>query len=155
MHLWIIRHGEAVSLPMDEMGPPLSEAGLAGVEKMAAYLNRQSEIPQTVYVSPLKRAQQTAEIFNGYWNQVPESVEWLKPGVEPNKIIKALSSHDEGVVALVGHLPTLGWLLSVLIWGLPPKEVVLPKASISCLKIETWEPSGASLRWVLNPELEI
>ncbi|MDX1386526.1 MAG: phosphohistidine phosphatase SixA [bacterium] len=155
MHLWVIRHGEAASLPMEEEGPPLNERGVEMVEKMAELIQRQKEIPTKLYVSPLLRAIQTAEIFNKRWNLDPKVVNWLKPGVEPSKILNALRDKKEGTVVLVGHLPTLGWLVSTLIWGLPPKEVVLPKASITCLKIDEWEPSGATLRWSLNPELEL
>ena len=155
MHLWVIRHGEAASLPIDEGGPPLTGAGKEAVAKLARWLEQQREVPVALYVSPLKRAQDTARILNNAWDLKPQSVDWLKPGVEPSKIFHGLEKHRQGTVALVGHLPTLGWLVSSLVWGLPPKEVVLPKASVTCLSVEKWEPSGANLRWVLNPELEL
>lgn len=155
MYLWVIRHGEAASLPMEEEGPPLSQGGVQTVEKMAQWIRGQNEVPTKVYVSPLRRALQTAEIFNKNWKSELKTVNWLKPGVEPSKILNALKDKKEGIFVLVGHLPTLGWLVSTLVWGLPPKEVVLPKASITCLKVDDWEPSGATLRWSLNPELEL
>lgn len=154
MELLMIRHGEASSMPMDESGPPLSESGIRAMKKMANLLESQPVQPERLFSSPLKRARQTAEIVNELWDLRLETVDWLKPGVEPSRILSELRKIREGQLALVGHLPTLGWLLSTLLWGLPPKEISVPKGSVTCLKVEEWEPSGAKLKWILGPDLD-
>jgi phosphohistidine phosphatase SixA len=154
MELLIIRHGEAASLPMDEAGPSLNDAGQKEVRDLATLLQHQALRPQGLWTSPLRRALETAELLQGLWDLPPQAVDWLKPGVEPSKILKQLASLDAKSPVLVGHLPTLGWLFSTMLWGLPPKEVSLPKASAALLEVKSWEASGAKIKWLLHPQLK-
>lgn len=154
MELLIVRHGEAAPLPMDEAGPPLNDAGELEVRHLAQLLAEQDFHPEGIWTSPLRRALQTSEILRDVWDLSPQTVDWLKPGVEPSKILKEMISIEEKSLVLVGHLPTLGWLFSTLLWGLPPKEVSLPKASATLLEVKSWEPSGAKIKWLLNPQLK-
>jgi len=153
MELWILRHGEAGQEPADELGPTLSDWGVAQIRRVAEALQDLPRQPKALYSSPLRRAMQTADIFNEAWGLQREVVDWLKPGVEPSQILQRLSQTHDEVLAVVGHLPSLGWLFSLLVWGLPPKEVVLPKGSVSCLQLKSWEPAEAKLQWVYHPEL--
>ena len=152
MELLLVRHGEAASAPMDEAGPPLNQAGKEEVKNLLGLLHSQSFRPEALWTSPLRRALQTSEILQKFWEVDSYTVEWLKPGVEPSRILKELKALNKSSLVLVGHLPTLGWLFSVLLWGLPPKEISLPRASAALLKVKSWEPSGAKIEWLLHPE---
>lgn len=153
MELYLIRHGEAETGNPDEEGPPLSERGMGEVRRVVDHLGTLKKFPSRVFSSTLRRAFQTAELFNQNWQLEIAQVEWLAPGVEPSRIIKELSQIPDPSVALVGHLPTLGWLLSTLLWGVPPKEIILPKGSVSYLEVQAMEPAGATLRWMISPEM--
>lgn len=154
MELLIVRHGRAEMSPQEGLGPPLSPQGMEDVERVAQMVAGQEVAPELLISSPLIRAKQTAEIFSKNWNLHVEEVDWLLPGVEASKIIIKLQEFGKSKPALVGHLPTLGWLLSVLVWGLPPKEIPVPKGSVTCLDIKSWEPSGGKIRWMVHPELK-
>ncbi len=153
MELWIIRHGEASQEVNDEAGPPLSESGMQKLHQVSAALKKLPRQPNYLFCSPLRRAEQTAALFNEQWKLTPQTVPWLNPGVEPSKILSELNVFSEGNIAIVGHLPSVGWLFSTMVWGLPPKEVVLPKGSVTCLQVQAWNPAGAKLQWVYHPEL--
>lgn len=152
MELWMIRHGEAETNLPDEAGPALSPNGIAGIEKLAVDLKDWTHSPGSLFSSPLRRAQETAEILNRNWQLEVQTVDWLKPGVEPSRILKELQEIKVDSIAVVGHLPTLGWLASTLLWGIPPKEIILPKGSLTLLKVSEWEPSGAKIKALNNPE---
>jgi phosphohistidine phosphatase len=137
---------------MDELGPPLSKEGQEEVKKLVHLLRGQAFRPEGLWTSPLRRALQTSEILQKLWEVTPYPVDWLKPGVEPSKILKELSTLKQQSIAVVGHLPTLGWLFSTLLWGLPPKEISLPRASAALLQVKSWGPSGAKIQWLLHPK---
>lgn len=153
MELYIIRHGEAVSGMPDEAGPPLSGQGAVGVKKVADHLQRQGRSPSHLYSSPLRRALQTAEIFQESWKLPVEQVSWLQPGIEPFQVLEELGRISSDKLALVGHLPALGWLTSILVWGGPPKEISIPKGGVVLLQVAEWKPASAKFKWILNPDI--
>jgi len=153
MELMIIRHGAAQTGTEEEGGPSLSETGKLSIQSLLKFVREKELKPDALFSSPLNRAIQTTEILNQAWELKFKPVDWLSPGVEAFRILMELNKLEEQKIALVGHLPTLGWLLSVLIWGKPPKEVSIPKASLTLLKVKSWEPLGAKLLWMMNSDL--
>jgi phosphohistidine phosphatase SixA len=73
--------------------------------------------------------------------------------VAPSLVLQELRKYSEEGIALVGHLPNLGLLLGSLVWGLPPKEVVIPKGGVGFLNLFSWDPGTAKLKWVLTPDV--
>jgi len=153
MELFIVRHGEAETGTASEEGPPLTERGRHDVEKVSRMVDTLEKAPLVLFSSPLIRAIQTADALNQDWDLSIQKVEWLTPGVEPSRILKELSQTAQEKIAIVGHLPTLGWLLSALVWGVPPKEIILPTGSVTFLEVSKWEPAGAKIRWMLSPDM--
>jgi len=152
MNLYLIRHGDAQADKPDEICS-LTPEGLRSVGKTAAWITKSAERPEIILSSPLKRALETADFFAKGWGVRIEQVEWLHAGVEPSVVIEELKKRGEQNIALVGHLPNLGLLMGVLLWGLPPKEIVLPKASVSYLTFIEIKPGAARLRWLITPDL--
>ncbi len=152
MNLYLIRHGESETDKPDSERD-LTLIGRDNVVKMSRWITEVCKPPVAIFSSPLKRAYETAKYFAGPWNLEIRQVEWLLSDVEPSKVIGELLKLSQKSVALVGHLPNLGLLLGTLIWGMPPKEIVIPKAGVALLDLERVEPGSAKLKWMVSVDL--
>lgn len=152
MNLYLIRHGDSETDKPDEQRA-LTKEGQQAASKASGWVTKNIEKPQILFASPLKRAQETAEPFAKGWDVNIEKAEWLRANVEPSAVIEELKKRKEQNVVLVGHLPNLGLLLGALVWGLPPKEVVIPKCGIAYLEVKSWEPGNSKLKWMITPDL--
>ena len=107
MKLYLVRHGEAVS---ERINPerPLSPVGRKDVAKVAQFLKRAKLKVNEFYHSPLKRAQETAEIIcNAIQPQGHlVSKDYLSPDDDIDKMISELSKRKEDLM-IVSHLPFL------------------------------------------------
>lgn len=151
MELYLIRHGEAEGPEIPDMERALTAAGRKAIGRMAAHVGTHGPIPTHLFVSPLKRAQESAAIFADSWRVTPETVDWLQPSTPPSTVLHELAGL-KATAALVGHLPNLGLVLSGLVWGMPPREITLPKAGVALLEAESWEAGTAKMHWLLSPE---
>lgn len=153
MLLWLIRHGECELTAASDAERRLTAEGRADVAKVAARVQAaRRPAPELVFTSPLQRARQSAEIFNAYWGRELRIAEFLQPHVEPSKVLLALRPQGNRDVALFGHMPNLGLLLATLIWGLPPREAVVPRGAAALLDLSEWEPGKARLLEFFKPE---
>lgn len=152
MHLWLIRHGECASFSSDLAGPALTLSGLADIEAMATRISGMDLRPQRLFCSPLLRTRQSAVPFAALWDLAPEIADWLTPESGVPKLLAQIQESGEKSLALVGHMPSLGLLLAALIWGLPLREAVLPRAGVAYLEVSAWEPGGGRLEWLYSPE---
>lgn len=146
MELYLVRHGEAMS-PMENPDRPLTSKGRLDVEAMAGTLRKDRVRFRKLYHSPRLRAVETAAILGDKFGVTPEEIEFLAPDDDPEKARTLLAGDDN--VMLVGHLPHLPSLASLLMTGQPGKiQLDLKPAGAVCLeKGRTW-----SLRWVRRPE---
>ena len=151
MELYLIRHGEAEGPEIPDMERALTAAGREAIRKMAAHVMTHGPTPTHLFVSPLKRAQESAAIFADSWQVTPETVDWLQPSTPPSVVLHKLAD-IETTVALVGHMPNLGLVLSGLVWGMPPREISIPKGGTAFLEAASWEAGKAKLHWLLSPE---
>lgn len=152
MNLYIIRHGDSEADKPDEQRA-LTAEGQEAAKKVAGWVTKIVEKPQVLFASPLKRAQETAEPFAKGWNVNVETAEWLRANVELSAVIEELKKRKEQNIVLVGHLPNLGLLLGALVWGLPFKEVVIPKGGVAYLEVKSWEPGNSKLKWMITADL--
>jgi phosphohistidine phosphatase len=153
MNLYIIRHGIAEVLARTDAERALTKEGLKEVQKVAREVSERARKPERIFVSPYLRAKQTAEPFSERWKIKAEIAPWLMPGAEVSDVLQSLEDCPEESFALIGHMPNLGLVLSALVWGLPPREIALPKGSVALLKTKSWKPGEAKLKWLLNPDL--
>ena len=152
MRLYLVRHGEAKPREADPE-QPLSQKGRRDVEKTAAFLRPLGLSVETIWHSGKTRARQTAELLSravsakrGLLQR--ESLSPLDP-IEP--VAKELDSLDEDLM-IVGHMPFLGALASLLAAGDPTAEVAaFPPAAALCL--EKNPDASWLIRWLLTPEL--
>lgn len=152
MLVYLVQHGEAKT---EEEDPerPLSKKGIKDVQKVAAFLAEAGiKVPRILH-SGKKRALETAEILAtsvGTERKV-EEVGGLKPlddpGLWADRILKATKD-----TMLVGHLPHLGKLASLLLKGDSEKGTVNFKmGSVVCL--ENPGEGDFSVEWMVIPDL--
>src|SRR6202795_4369440 len=122
MELLIIRH--AIAFEWDrhrwrnDGARPLSPAGMRRSRKAAAGLKEFSKAPDRLLTSPLVRARQTARILTEVAGWPPaEQAPELLPGMAALKVLALLSKDPRKRIALVGHQPDLGALLSTYLLG--------------------------------------
>lgn len=115
MRLYIARHGEASFNAESDRSRALTVMGTHATEVLYKKHHREVSSVAHVWSSPLKRAQQTAEILSGYQSERIETHEILAPDEEPEQVLKALQVLPENAsVLIVSHQPLVGDLVSLL-----------------------------------------
>jgi phosphohistidine phosphatase len=150
MTCYLVRHGEAKPEAEDPQRP-LTEHGESQVEKVARAALARGIRAAEIWHSDKLRAKQTAEILARHLSS-PNSlreVSGLAPEDDP---ILAQAELEAAVdqVMVVGHLPHLSRLASLLISGDPEKRRIdFPTAAIVCLQREAdqWK-----IEWILAPD---
>jgi phosphohistidine phosphatase len=151
MHLFLMHHGEAKPAETDP-ARGLTAKGVADVRNVAAHLQKLNLDIKKIYHSGKTRAHETASILAAQLSPVRGMVEaaGLDPQDDPEIWHERLKALDEETV-LVGHLPHLRKLASLLLCGDSERTVVhLKMGGIVCLRrLE----DGWSLEWAVSPEL--
>lgn len=150
MDFYLVRHGEAKSEMEDPMRP-LSERGREEVERVARAAVEKSivKVAQILHSDKL-RARETAGILARFLHPVDgvHEVEGLGPQDDP-LVTKAELEAAESPLILVGHLPHLSRLTSLLVAGDALREIVaFAPAALACLSYEDWV---WKVRWSLDP----
>lgn len=149
MRLYLMRHGEAE--PAGER--PLTALGRQQVEKVARAAGRAGAKPVRIFQSGILRAQQTAEILIQTLGltEAPRKIAGLNPNDDPDTAMELLENLTVDV-ALVGHLPHVEALASLLILDDSSRALLLfPTAGMACLErnptTERW-----LIRWMITPD---
>lgn len=151
MEIYLVRHGEAES-ELVEPTQPLRARGRADVTRMARHAARLEVAVAEIRHSTKLRARQTAEILAAHLGPVRglRETDDLEPAYAPNRAQEAVESAAEPLM-LVGHLPHLARLASLLLAGDPHKDIVRfrPGAMARLERTDT----GWVLDWLLTPEI--
>ena len=156
MDVYLIQHAE--SKPKEEDPTRLlTERGRAEVEAMGAHLVRLGIRFDRVFHSGKLRAQQTADIVGGSLKiSRVEARIGLDPADPVEPIMRWLLEQAElGVksIAIVGHLPFLDKLVSILVTGSESEGVVAFQYAAVVKLIPKEEGERYRVRWILPPEL--
>ena len=149
MEVYLVQHGESKSEAEDPTRP-LTDRGREEVDAVARYVATLGIAVAQVFHSGKLRAKQTAELFAQHL-AVPKGIaerEGLGPLDDPVKG-EHLVAQAKGSLMIVGHLPHLSRLASLLILDESEKEVVrFRMGAVVCLARsgETW-----SIDWTLIP----
>lgn len=152
MKLYLVQHAEPKRKEEDP-SRPLSNKGWKDIKKMAEYAkdHLHINIEQIVHSGKL-RAKQTAEVLAEYLT--PKEVmidENLAPLADPRVWQKNLAKRLKDIM-LVGHLPHLGKLASILLIDYENKEVITFRMScIVCIERE--QESHWTILWMITPEI--
>jgi phosphohistidine phosphatase len=153
MNLYLVQHARSAPSEADPEHS-LTEVGLSEAERVAEYVTLHGDIHvKTITHSGKVRARQTAEIFYEALSGVKAiaAVKDLDPMADPADWADRLGLMEADLM-LVGHLPHLSKLASLLVCGDTIREVVkFRNAAVVCLgrnETGTW-----SVCWMLPPEL--
>ncbi len=125
MNLYLVQHAEAKE-EQEDPRRPLTDKGLADIEKTAKLLSSKLRPSVNVILHSGKlRAQQTAEVLADFLNPAGgiRAVDCLEPKADPAIWAGQLNSTTENVM-LVGHLPHLSGLASLLLCGEASRTIV-------------------------------
>lgn len=151
MRIYLVQHGQAASKDVDAQ-QPLSNKGKEDITRVAGFLSLfEKPRPQKIMHSDKLRAKQTAQMFAEAWqiNDVQEDAD-LSPNAMPEIWRDRLMTMDDDVL-LVGHLPHLHRLVSLLVQQDSDKTTVLFRHG-GCLCLERAGESFQML-WHINPTL--
>jgi len=152
MFLYLVQHGEAKKEEEDP-SRPLSDKGIEDVKKVASYIAKLNIEAGEVLHSGKLRAKHTAEILAGNL-RIAKSVsetDGLAPLDNPGLWAERLKTRTNPLI-LVGHLPHLGKLSSLLLSGDKEKNIIAFKmGGVVCLKRD--DAGMWSLQWIITPEV--
>ena len=160
MQLLVIRH--AVAEEREEFAKtgepdeqrPLTPGGSRKMRIAARGLPRLVQEVDILATSPLVRAADTAAIVaEVYGKLTPELLEALRPRARPQTFLRWLRGQPATcTVAIVGHEPHLGRLVSWLLASGEGSFVQLKKGGACLLELPERPRAGAAtLKWLLTP----
>lgn len=150
MLLYLVQHGDA-KREEEDPSRPLSEKGIKDVKGVASHISRLNVEVEEVLHSGKLRAKQTAEIIAEKL-KIEKGIsekDGLSPMDDANMWAERLKTRTDSLM-LVGHLPHLGKLASLLLCsGKERNFVAFKMGGVVCLKRDdtVW-----SLQWMITPE---
>jgi phosphohistidine phosphatase len=154
MFIYLVQHADSKKEEEDP-ARPLSEKGLQDIIKVASYLSLLNIVVDKIFHSKKLRAKQTADVLSQTLkpSKGATEIDGLAPMDDPGIWAERLKDLKNDVI-LVGHLPHMARLASLLLTGNPDKNIVsFRMAGIVCLKRD--ENSLWSLQWMLTPDVVI
>ncbi|MDH3975649.1 MAG: phosphohistidine phosphatase SixA [Deltaproteobacteria bacterium] len=151
MKVYLVQHGKAKSKEEDPRRG-LSEEGIEASGKVALWLSGRSIQVNAIFHSDKLRARETARIFSEHLtvSVKTEERDGLSPNDDPAIWKEALEKEDEDIM-LVGHLPQLSKLASLLLCDTSDREMVsFTNSGVLCLEKEgrRWV-----VKWMIIPQL--
>ena len=129
-----MHHGEAVGPEVDPRRP-LSLRGRMSVDALAADAAARRVQPEVFWHSGKLRARQTAEPFRSACNPLADvaAVRGLQPDDPPGWIADSLAGEPRDVM-VVGHMPNLQLVLTLLLSRDEPSSVAFPPHGLVALE---------------------
>ena len=152
MHLYLVQHAEAKKEDEDA-SRGLTDKGTQDINKVASYVVKLNLKVTNIYHSGKTRALQTAQILHESVNTSAgiSQTDGLSPMDEPGVWAERLGSVKDNII-IVGHLPHLSKLASLLLAGDEGKDIVnVQMASMVCLK--RFDDGHWAVDWMLTPEI--
>ena len=157
MDIFLIQHAQAMSSEQDP-ARPLSKEGVANIERVAGHAERLRLTADRIYHSGKLRAKQTADILArrlGFSDKVE-----VKKGLDPSDSVASirdwlgqLSSEGMRSIVIVGHLPFLDKLASLLVADTEHAHVVAFQNAGIVKLIPKSAGSGYSIQQIVTPDL--
>lgn len=155
MQICLVRHAIAVERGtggyVEDSARPLTPEGRDRMQMAARGLQTLFE-PQAIFTSPILRARQTAGILAGVYGLPVQPLEALATG-DHRAAIVACAAANMDAVALVGHEPWMGELLSMLLTGDAGLAQSLFRKGAAAL-VSTYgapAPGNGTLEWLIQP----
>jgi phosphohistidine phosphatase len=151
MKLYLVQHGDALPKDIDP-DRPLSNVGHAEVGQLAELLAGHMNISRVLH-SGKTRAKQTAEIFTAIIaGEFPvEAISGIDPMNSVEDFAIQVKRWNEDIL-VVGHLPFMDKLVSLLVSGSADKGVVSYTPG-SIVFLESVDDGHFQVQWMIRPEL--
>ena len=152
MKLYLVQHAKAASKEVDQQRP-LTEEGHRDIQRVTAFIKPLNLCIDYLWHSGKRRAVQTAEFLA----EVVEinKTQTIQDGLGPNDDVTVLRDDlacAQQDVMIVGHLPFLSKLASLLLGGSESANtVVFKQGGIVCLRRA--EENRWQIDWMVTPEL--
>lgn len=149
-----MQHGEATA-EADDPARPLTDTGRATVAQVAARARSAGVRIDTCVHSGKLRAEQTARVLgDAVAGGRVESRDGLAPNDPVAPVVRWLAERTEdSSIALVGHLPFLDRLASLLITGEEGGQVIGFQMGGLVKLVPKGEQAGWAVSWVLAPDV--
>jgi len=152
MRIYLTQHG--LALPKDvDPERPLSDEGREDVRRLAEFLRHAGVRVEQIWHSGKTRAEQTAALIADA--VLPGGEPLARSGLNPNDPVEPIASAIEtwsSDTVLVGHLPFLGRLASLLLTSDSDRSTLaFAPGSMACLERDA--AGQWALVWMLRPEL--
>jgi phosphohistidine phosphatase len=152
MYVYLVQHGKAKSAEEDP-NRGLTDEGRIEIERVAEFLSELRITVSLIHHSGKPRAEETAHLLAESIRCTcgPCQVQGMDPTDDPSMTANFLKVYTDDVL-MVGHLPHLERLTSLLLTGSPDRRpVVFRNGGVVCLQKGVggvW-----SLIWAIVPEL--
>ncbi len=155
MKLYLLRHGIAEELRngCSDDDRALTKEGGRKTRKALEGLRALGVSGITIFSSPLRRAQETAEIAGRVLNSDPAvmSCGELRPGTSTSELLRWLRTRKEEALMLVGHEPDLGCLAAALLTSDGRLKISLKRAGVCWIETDRTCRRGRSRLCALFP----
>jgi phosphohistidine phosphatase len=153
MNLYLVQHAQAKA-ESEDPERHLSEQGWEAIRMMAGFAAERPAVRVAgILHSGKTRARETAETLAEALRPPSgvEAIDALDPMADPTVWAERVAQRAEDLM-LVGHLPHLSRLASLLVCGNPEKQVVaFQMGGIVCLRTD--EEGRWSIGWMVVPDL--
>jgi phosphohistidine phosphatase len=152
MFLYLVQHAEA-KREEDDPARYLTEKGRRDIESIAHHMKRLHVQVKQIFHSDKTRAQSTAKVLARYL-QPPAGVSeasGLAPLDDPEIWESRIAKMDEDIL-LVGHLPHLGRLATLLMSGEKERSVINFQMG-GVVRLRRMEAGKWAVDWMIVPEI--
>jgi phosphohistidine phosphatase len=160
MDLFILRHGEAGKRSAsrgNDSNRPLTAVGEKEITEIAKAFKKIGIKFDAILTSPLKRAQQTADLVASQIKAQKKmrQLQELSPEGSKSDLYHTLSSFKEGTsILVVGHNPYLSEMISEVVTDGKYGRIDIKKGGIARIRVTNATPKfKGELRWLLTPRL--
>ena len=152
MKLYLVQHGKAASKEIDPQRP-LTEEGRKDVQKIAAFIKPLGLYVDCLWHSGKKRTAQTAELLAEVVkiNNSQTARDGLGPNDDAAALRDELASAEQDIM-IVGHLPFLSKLVSLLLSGSELGDIVAFKNG-GVVAMSRSEENLWRVDWIVTPQL--
>jgi phosphohistidine phosphatase len=157
MQLLIVRHGDAEPIASRDSLRNLTRRGRDMTNELGAAIVQRGFAPAQIWASPYLRAQQTAQILQGYFPTVLGVCE--HPHVTPDGDVHACvdwlqKQEPDKALMIVSHQPFVTKLITSLCEGTFARDAMVPVLTTSSavlLSLDAVDVGCAHLVWQLFP----
>ena len=155
MILYLLRHADARTEAVSDEERQISQKGISQAKRVAKFCASNELLPGIILTSPIRRAQETAELFSVETNvKRVLALGFLKSGMTSEQALEGLAEYAEfESVMIVGHEPDFSELVAALL-GLSDRERVrLRKASLTAIEISEVKAGRGVLQFSIPVKL--